>query len=365
MADELTRTNGGAEMFSVRETPWHKEGVILLQPPSLKAALARAGLDFEVEKQPTFRTRPDGTLVDNEQAFVIVRTDREIELGNVGWAYVPLQNRDAFAALDPLIDRGLVTLETGGSLRRGADVWLLGRFDLRQLGRTAREVFGAELVPFLLFTNNHSGRRPAAIALTPIRVVCANTLGAAESLMDSSGRAVRVQHTETARWRIIEAANELLASITGRYDVLAEQYRDLKNCVLAYGEFERLVLDIAAPAPRSLPDWNTDATLADAVLYRSRRQREEIHRLWAAGTGHSGDHTAWEAYNAVVECVDHNAELFPVPGGVYRIDSLLYGPLGEIKQAVLAALTAHARASRGDRAKKRQPRCPESTMVLV
>jgi hypothetical protein len=53
--------------------------------------------------------------------------------------------------------------------------------------------------------------------------------------------------------------------------------------------------------------------------------------------GHS-----WEAYNAVVEAIDHNDELWPVRSGAYRTASLLDGNLLSLKQNVLAKLSRYA-----------------------
>jgi hypothetical protein len=121
-------------MFSVRTTPWHREGTILNQAPSLEDALRLGGLDFEVEVRPLYtRQQPAPALPDvftyerAGDAFATVRTDRESVLGIVSGRYQPLQNRDAFGVLEPLLDAGLASLETGGTLRGGRDVWMLSR----------------------------------------------------------------------------------------------------------------------------------------------------------------------------------------------------------------------------------------------
>ena len=57
MAHELTFRDGAAEMFSVAKPAWHREGVVLDNPPNLDEALTIAGLRFDVEKRNTFRAR--------------------------------------------------------------------------------------------------------------------------------------------------------------------------------------------------------------------------------------------------------------------------------------------------------------------
>jgi hypothetical protein len=159
--------------------------------------LELARLDYEVAKASVY-WRSDsrvGKLIESEHAFLTGRTDRGTELGSFGPEFAPLQNRDAFQPIRPLVDEGILKLETGGVLRKGADAWLLGRLDVERFGRIVQEVFSDEIVPYILVANNHAGRRKARIAETPIRVVCANTLDMADhGLARGRGRSVGVRH---------------------------------------------------------------------------------------------------------------------------------------------------------------------------
>ena len=363
MGHELTfNGEGTAEMFSVRETPWHREGTILREAPSLAEALELGGLDFTVEKRPTRVVLPyeralplhDDDIVTagdagqllvartSESAFTTWRTDRELELGAVGPQYSPIQNRTVFQVMEPLLDQGVLQLETGGSLRDGADVWLLGKFDLQRFGPVVREVFADEVVPFALFTNNHNGRRGATVAETPIRVVCANTLGFAEHQMDQGkSRSVNVRHSGDADIKMVEAAEQLFGGIVERYQVIAEQYRNLKAVRLTEEQHARMVLDQVAPDPRQDPRFNPDASTAEMVVERALTRRREVFRLWDEGDGHTGDRSAWEAYNGAVQSLDHNDELWPTRGGSWRVGSLMTGAIATRKDAVLSSLARY------------------------
>ena len=287
--------------------------------------------------------------MQNEKAFVTVRTDLSTELGNVGPEYTPLQNRDAFRALEPLLDEGICTLETGGVLRNGADAWLLAKFDLTRFDSdNIRDVFADEVVPYAILTNNHTGRRHATVAATPIRVVCANTLGLAEREMTQSGKYISVRHAGNAATRMVEAAETLFKSVVDRFEVVAAQYRVLKTCILTDALFKRLILDPAIPDPRASRKFNPDAKASELVIRRYETKASKVRALWTEGTGHTGDHSAWEAYNALVEAVDHDQDLFPTRGGVWRTGALLDGSLRRRKQAALDAVVAYARRSPRD-----------------
>jgi phage/plasmid-like protein (TIGR03299 family) len=355
MAHELSFTTNEqgtqtADMFSVLETPWHQEGTLLTEHPTLDRAIEVAHLDYRVEKLPVTITLPtvDGTDTYEKQsdvAFVTMRMDRQIELGSVGPQYQVVQNVDAFrATVGPLVDEGVLLLETGGVLRNGADAWILGRFDVTRFGPIVREVFADEVIPFALVKVNHSGRRNNEIALTPIRVVCANTLGMAEREIDGGhGKAASVRHVGAAEARMVEAAQNLFGGIIERYEIIATQYRALKNFYLDEAMFRELVIEPALGAhPSQRKGWNPEARQADVVIERYETRVAEVSRLWTAGKGHAGDHSAWEAYNGLVEAIDHNAELFPTKSGVYRTQALMEGTLRDQKQAALVELVGAA-----------------------
>ena len=345
MAHELDRlADGTGAVFSVRDTPWHREGTVLTAAPSLEEALELGGLGFEVEVRPLYtRVQPDPevpapTYRRAGNACATVRTDREQVLGIVSERYQPLQNRDAFGVLEPLLDAGLASLETGGSLRGGRDVWMLVRFNVDS--PIVREMFAEEVIPFGLVSNNHAGQRKVVVQESPIRVVCANTLGAA---LADRRRAFGVRHTASVEAKTVEAAQRLWKGLVERYEAVARQYQALQAHHLDTALFRRLVLDTAAPLPAEL-DRPELTPRQEGARSRVLARRAHLIQLWDEGVDHRGDHSSWEAYNAVTQSVDHDAELWRVRGP--RTAALLDGRLVEIKDRVLATLVAAANPSR-------------------
>jgi phage/plasmid-like protein (TIGR03299 family) len=350
MPAELDYSKGRAAILSVGETPWHKEGVVLVKPPrSADEALELAGLDFEVALEPIFArwghagkartgSTGDGSAGDaDEYSYVegfsaVRRLDTGTVLGVVGDGYAPLQNRDAFRILEPLIDNGLAHIETAGALRGGRDVWILIRFNIKD--PVVSEVFAEEVVPYGLLSNNHCGARSVVLQETPIRVVCANTLGMA---LKGPGRKVAIRHTVSVGARTVDAAKRIWGSLIERYRVIAEQYRCLKRKFLDQSLFEKLVLDVVAQLPEA--EGHGSKARARAVE-RAERRRARLGKLWKEGAGHRGDGSAWEAYNAVVQSLDHDVELWPTPGP--RTASLFDGHLRRLKQQVLDKLVEYA-----------------------
>ena len=342
MAHELdTNTaTGKAAMFSVKLTPWHNEGVILNDAPSFDAAMNLSGADYDVELRPLFAAAADG-VVPTPMGRAVVRTDRgsvlsQDVLGIVSERYVPLQNRDAFGVLRPLVDSGVCKLETGGTLRGGADAWMLARFDIDD--PVVREVFADEVVPFALVANNHSGDGKALVMETPVRVVCANTLGAAVRAQDAA-RTIAVPHRGDARVRVVDAAQQLFAGLVERYRTIAENYALMRETRLTVDQFTATVLDVAAPLPGDLGTVDADHLTVrgyDLARAAAERRRDALTNAWTGGDGHTGNLSAWEAYNGAVQVIDHDANLYRTRGS--RVAALMGGRLLECKSRVLSAV---------------------------
>lgn len=348
MAHELDyRPDGSATMFSVRKTPWHRLGAVLNDAPDLSSALRLAGADFEVVKRPIVVAADEDEgfpTCSVRGSFAVTRADRHAVLGIVGERYTPLQNRDAFEILSPLLDTGHATLETGGVLRGGEDVWLMAKFALPDQSE-ARALLGEEVAPYFLIANNHAGRRGVLCTITPVRVVCANTLAMARQPgARGIGRAFTITHNANVRINTAVAAQRLYRGVCERLEHAARQYQLLKQKQLTMQQWRELVLDTAAPLPKRRPS-ERDGFL-NGMWERAQGRRDRLTRLWESGTGHRGDASAWEAYQAVAESLDHDDQLWAAKQPLdRRVASLFNGRLGSLKNRVLQKLYDHCIAN--------------------
>ena len=190
-------------MFYVRETPWHGLGTKVLEAPASKDALQLAGLNWRVMQEPIYTAMEE--LVDGYKANVR-DSDRKV-LGVVTDRYRVIQNDEAFAFTDGLLGEG-VKYETAGSLQGGRKVWLLAHMPHEYI------ISGERISPYLLFSNTHDGSGAIKVALTPIRVVCQNTLNLA---LARAKRSWSMIHTGDIREKMQEAKDTLF---------LAEKYMD-------------------------------------------------------------------------------------------------------------------------------------------
>ena len=183
-------------MFYVREKPWHGLGTLVAEAPTSAAALIYAGLDWSVEQRDVYTD--DGSLIPGYK--VNLRSTDNAALGIVSDRYKVVQNEDAFQFTDDLLGKG-VTYETAGALQGGKKVWILAKMPQRYI------IAGDEIAPYLVVMNSHDGSSGIKVAMTPIRVVCQNTLNLA---LNSAKRIWTTKHTENVMSRVHEARETLL-----------------------------------------------------------------------------------------------------------------------------------------------------------
>ena len=171
-------------------------------------------------------------------------------------------------------------------------------------------------------------------------MVCGNTLSRSEEMADSGQiKSIQIRHTGDAVAETIAATEALLGGIIERYETVAKHFKVLKATYLTEEQFKTLVLDAVSPDPRDSKRFNPEAKTAEAIIERHEIRVNAVTRLWTAGQGHQGDHSAWEAWNGAVQAIDHNVDVFPVRGGSWkRGQSLIDGDLKKRKEAVLSNL---------------------------
>ena len=190
-------------MFYTREKPWHGLGTKVEEAPTSTDALRLAGLDWQVIQEPIYTDT--GEKISGYKANVR-DSDRKV-LGVVTDRYKIIQNQEAFAFTDSLLGEG-VRYETAGALQEGKKVWLLARLPREYI------ISGERISPYLVFSNTHDGSGAVKVALTPIRVVCNNTLNLA---LNTASRSWSMIHTGNIKNKVWEAKNTLF---------MAEEYME-------------------------------------------------------------------------------------------------------------------------------------------
>lgn len=264
-------------MFSVREKPWHGLGTIIQEACNSEEALRLAGLDWDVLQVPvTYNDKATGHQFN-------VRSSDDTVLGVVGGRYKPVQNKDAFAFTDELIG-GDVRYETAGSLANGKRVWMLAKMP-------DTKILDDVIEPYLCLTNGHDGFSSMKVCMTPVRVVCQNTLNMA---LNTAKRTWNVRHSGDIRNKLAEAQHTL--GLANEYmDSLASEAEELYKIKLAPKDFYELSNKLF-PIEEGMSTRKEEAQQLLQAQLRNAWEMDDLGNI--RGTG-------WGFMNAISDMTTH------------------------------------------------------------
>lgn len=268
-------------MMYVREKPWHGLGTRVEEAPTSSDALRMAGLDWNVVQRNIQVC--GGAKIQNYTANV--RDSDGAVLGVVSERYKIVQNAEAFEFTDSLIG-GDVRYETAGSLNGGRKIWLLAKLP-------ETEIVGDKTEPYLCFTNTHDGSGAIRVCMTPIRIVCNNTLNLA---LCSARRAWSVRHTGDMASKMHEA-RVCLEMACAYMDELGQTADRLANTTVSRDKLGE-ILDEMFPITE-------DST--DREKQNIQKLKDDYMVCYFAPDIMKFRGTAWGAVNAMSDMISHNA----------------------------------------------------------
>ena len=277
-------------MFYVRETPWHGLGTKVLEAVSSKEALIAAGLNLEVVQEKLYTKYGDCV----PGFYANVRDSDNKVLGVVTNRYKIVQNQEAFAFTDSLLGKG-VKYETAGSLKEGRKTWILAR--LPKAYRLAED----KVMPYLVFSNSHDGSGAIKVAMTPIRVVCNNTLNLA---LQRADRIWTANHTGNMESKL-EDARMTLFMAENYMNELSKEAGKLNKRKVSDAEVEeyiKMLLPIATDA--------TEVTEKNVKKLREDLKKRYYHAPDLVEVGKNG----YRFINAVSDFATHAKPLRETAG---------------------------------------------------
>jgi len=265
-----------------RFVPWHGLGTPVEEAPNSYEALRVAGLDWKVESKPVF--------VNNKEVPNYVANVRDSDnsvLGIVTNRYKIVQNEEAFAFTDALIS-GDVRYETAGSLKNGKRIWLLAKLP-------ETKVIDDVVVPYVCFTNTHDGTGAVQAIMSPIRVVCNNTLNLA---LTNAKRSWSMRHVGDINGKIEEARQVL--GLADKYMKELNVFADkLANTSLPFEKAKEIVNELF---PISKDD-------SDREKRNMQKCRDDIMVCYFAPDILKYQNTAYGLVNAVTDWAGHKTPL--------------------------------------------------------
>jgi len=294
---EIDSVTGKATFASLREPAWHGLGTVFEEEVSTKKMLELASLDnWDVRLEEI--AIPDGFSADKTNYFVARSNPFDKKqtdiLGVVGERYKTLQNEDLFSFGDNLLDGG-GRWETAGSIKGGRQVF--GSIALERETVLDAQGVGDKVKTYLLVNTSHDGSVAIQASITPVRVVCANTLNLAIGGGVGRNRQIKqsfkIRHTQTVNGRIA-AAREALGLANQYMDEFDKMAKELFEVEITKSQFDKIVQTVYP-----MPDKD-----AKGALSKWQTKLELIEDIYGGEFNSTITGTAWGAMNAMTERLD-------------------------------------------------------------
>ena len=288
MAHMLEQYGDMASFASLREPAWHGLGTILDSEVSTSEMLKvahLAGWDVRLDDiDLPGRSHKNFFAVTRKNPF---DGDRDV-LGVVGERYKVLQNEELFSFADNMLDGG--RWETAGSIKNGTVVF--GSLALDREVVLDESGVGDKINTYLLVHTSHDGSLAVQASVTPVRVVCQNTLNYALSGVKQS---YKIRHTSTVTGKV-QAAREALGLANAYVDEFEKEAQTLIQKEITADTFFDI---IKAAYPE--PDKDVKGSLT--------KWTNKVDTLWDIYQGDTVAqagimNTAWGAYNTLTERLD-------------------------------------------------------------
>jgi phage/plasmid-like protein (TIGR03299 family) len=285
----------GQYAFALRGEPaWHGLGTVFDQNADIHTAdmLRLAHLaDWGVAVEPVLV--PEGYRVVSEN-YMVTRTNpfdagKDV-LAFVGKKYRPFQNEALFEFADNILDGG-ASWESAGSIKDGRVVFgsmvIPREFILDPQGANDKTV------TYLLVHTAHDGSSSVQANITPVRVVCQNTLNMA---LNGSKQSFKIRHTSGTQARVDEARRVLGLTFghMDNFEVIARQLFEVEIDNKRFHEIISAVYPMpdSSAGKASLTKWESKVDLITDIYHQSPTM-----------TNIKG--TAWGALNAMTERIDY------------------------------------------------------------
>ena len=262
------------------ELPWHGLGKEVSNELTPLQMMQKAGVDWEVEQQKI--VTESGIEINDKVA--LVRTSDNTLLDVTGKDWKPVQNEEAFTFFSEFVAAGDMEMHTAGSLKDGQLVWALAKTN------ESFELFKGDVTEnYFLFTNPHQFGKAINIRMTPIRVVCNNTLTL--SLSAKSDSMITVNHrkefNEDEVKDALGIAREKMQQYKSMAEFLGSKRYSADNVVNYFNEV------FGSPAK------------SDNKIFTSRNAKLAHENLQEQPGAEFAEGSWWQAFNSVTHMTDH------------------------------------------------------------
>lgn len=298
MAHELEiGENGEVAFASLREPAWHGLGTVFTEEVNTEEMLKLAHLDsWDVRLVDV--PLPEGFVSDKTNYFV-ARNNPFVDgqndvLGIVGERYHTLQNEELFTFGDNLLDGG-GRWETAGSIKGGRVVF--GALALERETVLDPNGVSDKINTYLLVNTSHDGSVSIMASITPVRVVCANTLnmaiGSGTGHWRNAKQSFKIRHTQTAEGKV-QIAREALGLANQYMDEFDKMAQAMIETEITQDKFMDIV-EAVYPMPEND---------AKGAIKKWQNKVDLIEDIYTGQFNNMIAGTAWGALNGITERLD-------------------------------------------------------------
>ena len=264
--------------------------------------------------------------------FVVVRdnpfTKGQIDaFSPVGGHYEPVQNEDLTDLLDTIVGESGGHFETAASLRGGREVFITMKMPEHLEFGGKKDAVDLYLIAY----NTHDASGSFRFMVSPVRVVCANTLAAATK---SAKATFKGRHTKGGAKAVIAEARETLGLTFKYVESFEAEVAKMIDQEYTDQQFTRLAASL----------YPTAKDAKEVQAENQRVHRANLTKLFRESPTMADIRgTKWAAYNAVTEYVDHLVPQRNKAGEVLRearATNAVLGLSAPIKEKAFALLSA-------------------------
>jgi phage/plasmid-like protein (TIGR03299 family) len=285
-------------MFSVRQMPWHREGIVTGEyPGSWDEARKLAGMDWQPTTEAVYKL--DGVDDTGNPRYEAIPGWQNITRSDTGatlWinreSYTVIDHSEMGVIIEAVLSLANVKWETAGVLDDGRAVWCLAMLDEPIVLPGDDSV----TLPYMAMTNRHGIPGACTLRGTAVRIVCGNTFRAAELEGDSTGATFSFVHKKNWRDRIDEARQ----AVTGVRREMADYVqlaRELLDIRISPRERELFVTEFIPMPPTGL--------VTDRVVRNVETARTALRDILASPTTEAVADTGYGLVQAAGEYLDH------------------------------------------------------------
>lgn len=315
MSHDISVSFGRAHMAYSGRVPWHQLGIKVDENATPSEAAVAAGLDWRAICIPRIINTTEKCHM-NTGDLNLIREDvwkagrhAEAVIGRVPNDYVPVQNAEVISVLDTMAQNPGIHFETAGTLGKGEKSWFMVKLS------GGVEIAKNDPVEMYLVLVNRFDRQSVEARLTPVRVVCANTL----SFSVLRGLSAEIPHEMATTEGMLQTAID--------FDHIRKESQDLYTLFrkMANTSINAEQLNAMAAATFPTPRSGKNKLDLDFEASRARSQSIVYSKSGIGNTTPEVAGTVWSALNGITEYLDHRQSRRNSYSPEQRLESIWFG----------------------------------------